>query len=330
MNISRSSTKNATFLTLVNKAGLSVTLCDYGAALYELRWYGVPLTIAEEDRERYLGSGAYFGKSVGRLAGRVPSGILSYEGRDYRLNTNENGSTLHGGSRGFSFQHFETAITQNPSKTCVEFTYDSPDGEMGFPGTVAVKVIFSIPENEASLDIRYEATSRKATPLNLTCHTYFNLGGDETVEGQRLWISSHETETYDAEMMPLKMQPSPSYLDFSKEKMVGQDLCEPALQKSKNKGYDHCYKLAAKAGEPVLTLKNKGLELDLYCSAPCLQVYSDNYPRFQEPLTNGHLEGLHSGLALEPVYEPLDYKSMTVEPGMTQISTIRYLFKKEQ
>jgi aldose 1-epimerase len=330
MDITHQEEKDASFLTLTNKIGFSLTLCDVGAAIYEMHWLDKPLTIAEKDRHAYLSSTAYFGKTVGRLAGRVKKGDLLYQGKHYALDTNEGGNTLHGGAQGFSFKRFPMHVNDMLGLIAVDFDLDSPDGEGGFPGAVRLIVRYTLAEQEAIVHVSFLYVPTIETPLNLTCHTYFNLGGDATIENHRLKVNADETMTYDEEMVPLGFAPSRACLDFRKEKRVGQDIKDSYLVDHKTKGYDHCFRFKENDHQkPVLTLKNAGIKMSLVTSLPCVQIYSDNYPREGSRLTNGHTESLHSGLAIEPVFAPLDYRAMTALPGKLNSEFIEYRFSKE-
>lgn len=315
------------FTTITNAADLSLTLSNFGAGLYEVRYHGVPMTIAEKNKKAWLTSSAYFGKTVGRIAGRIAGGLLSYEAKDYPLDVNEGGNTLHGGKEGFSFLPFKMDIVHLDEGVACDFYLISKAGAMGFPGEVSLRVRYLIPDKEASFKVLYDAQASEKTPLNLTCHAYFNLGGEETIEDQRLWVDAHETETYGPSLIPLGFIPSPKCLDFTSPKRVGQDIDDPYLQDSNAKGYDHCFAFAEhEASEPLLRLESRRYGLEISTSLPAVQIYSDNYPRLGSLLANGHVEKQRSGLAIEPVYRPNDFASMSVLPSTTKRDWIAYRF----
>jgi aldose 1-epimerase len=318
-----------TFTKVTNGAGFSVTLCDFGAAIYEMSLRGKPLCIAEADCEKWSRSDAYFGKTVGRVAGRIPHGILDYLGKRYQLDVNEKGiNTLHGGKEGFSFLPFRMDMARLGKMVSIDYYLVSPANAMGFPGEVDLRVRYQIGENGARLRIIYEMKSSEQTPLNITCHAYFNLGGEPTIENQILQVHSSKTEHYDADLAPLGFVRSPSCLDFSLPKALGKDIADPYLQDSPTKGYDHCFLLdEGKRAEPVLIMEGGGLRMKLFTDYPAVQIYSDNFPREGALLTNGQTERLHAGLAIEPVYKPNDFRSMTVIPYETKKHMIEYAFE---
>jgi aldose 1-epimerase len=331
MKIESREKDGATFISVTNGVGLELTLCDFGAGIYEIRYDGKPMTIAEMDKSHWLHSSAYFGKTVGRIAGRLPQGKLEYLGNSYSVDVNEGRNTLHGGHGGFSYQPFKMDVLHLEEGLAVDFYYVSKDGEEGFPGEVNLRVRYFLYSDEPKFKIVYESKSSEQTPLNLTCHCYFNLGGEKNVEQQRLQILANETQTYDGELLPQGFVPSPSCLDFSSLKPIGQDIQAPLLQKSRTLGYDHCFRFLPHQKEaPVIHLESDAYALDIATSLPCAQVYSYNYPHVGEKLTNGQVASLHSGLAIEPVYAPGDFHAMTVLPYEGRKDTILYTFNKKE
>ncbi len=321
-----------TFIKATNAAGLSVTLCDYGAAVYEIRFKGRPMNIAEADKEEWKVSDSYFGKTVGRLAGRIPQGDLDYLGKHYKVDVNEGGvNCLHGGKEGFSFLTFKMDVVHLGAGVAIDFYLVSKAGAMGFPGEIDLRVRYFIPENEARLKITYEMKSSEQTPLNITCHAYFNLGGDLNVEKQKLCVRSSLTEHYDATLAPLGFEKSPSCLNFLAPKEIGRDIQDPILQSSRTLGYDHCFLLGeGNPQEAALTLESSFAKMSLYTDYPAIQIYSDNYPRLTHLLNTGKKESLHAGLAIEPVYKPNDFRAMTVLPFETKKKSIEYVFEAKE
>lgn len=318
---------DALFITLKNKAGLALTLCDFGAGIYEIRYHDVPMTIAPSSKGDYLTSDAYFGKTAGRIAGRIAGAKLHYLGKDYTLDANEGKNTLHGGKTGFSYRHFSSDVIHLGDGVAVDFYLVSPNLDGGFPGEVDLRVRYFLYEETPDIKISYTIKSSQETPLNLTCHTYFNIGGEPTVEHQVLRVASSKTETYSPELIPLGFVNSPACLDFRAAKEVGKDILDPYLQKSRAKGYDHCFLLDShEKDEPVLRLENKDYALEITTSYPAIQIYSDNYPHPGEALSNGQTNQLHAGLALEPVFRPNDFTAMAVLPLDGKKMSIVYHF----
>lgn len=330
MKIESIDKENTSLVTLTNAVGLSLTLCDYGAGIYKIVWDGIPLTVGEEDLGLYLKSSGYFGKTAGRIAGRILKGELNWQGKTYHLGINDGKNSLHGGPLGLSFVNWKRDVFTREGETYCDFYYHSPDGEMGFPGAVTFRVSYRLFENAPKVEILFKILSDVATPINLTTHTYFNLGGTETILDHVMGIKSHENEFYDAEMIPTGMKTSPACLDFSTPKKIGQDIRNPLIFETRNKGYDHCFLLEPHdPNETVFTLTNGKMRFELATDYPCIQVYSDNYPRQGAALSNGRLERENSGLAVEPVEIPGDFEKMATVPGEFKTHRIVYSFFKE-
>jgi Phosphatidylserine/phosphatidylglycerophosphate/cardiolipin synthases and related enzymes len=200
---------------------------------------------------------------------------------------------------------------------------------MGFPGECALRVRYFLKEDEPLLRISYQSKVSEQTPLNFTCHTYFNLGGEKNVDRHLLHVKSHQSETYDSSLIPQGFKASPSCLDFSEKKRVGKDIDDPYLLNSRTAGYDHCFLFSNNDGGVVLSLESEHFLFELKTSLPAVQIYSDNYPHPEMPLNNGQREERHSGLAIEPVYAPLDYHAMTALPFETKKDFIEYHFSKK-
>ena len=330
LDISFLSGDDSGFVKITNEAGFSATLCDVGASIYELRYGNDPLTVTPVDRRDFLKTMSYFGKTAGRIAGRVKDAVLRYDRREYLLVPNEGPTCLHGGPSGFGFKKFKMEINDVEGLTAVDFFLDSPDLDGGFPGAVHLRVRYIVDPHEAKITVSFKATSDQPTPLNLTNHAYFNLGGYPDVEGHLLRVASSETETYDPLMIPLGFEKIRPCLDFRVAKTVGQDILDPYLQNARTKGYDHCYKLDAPSlSVPSAVFESAKYRLDFYTDAPAVQIYSDNYPSLGRPLTSGRPERLHSGLTFEAVSLPDDYRSMTVLPGQIARREIIFAFAKK-
>jgi aldose 1-epimerase len=319
-----------TFLSLTNQAGLRVTLSNYGAGIYEIRYDGAAMTIGNLDKKAWMASPSYFGKSVGRIAGRIAKGDLAYLGKHYKLTINEGKNTLHGGASSFAYKTFKMDVVHLGEDVAVDFYLVSPALEGGFPGEVSLRIRYLVSETKPELKVTYEAKASEETPLNFTNHSYFNIGGEPNMEKQLLWVDSDETETYDPELIPLGFKKSPSCLNFMSKKAVGKDVDAPLLHEGRTGGYDHCFKFKKNnRKDPVVTLENDVYKMSIITSLPAIQIYSDNYPKLGEPLTSGHPEVIHAGLAMEPVYCPDDFHSMTAFPFESKKNFILYRFEKK-
>jgi aldose 1-epimerase len=320
-----------TFVKITNDALLSLTLCDYGAAIYEIAFDGKKMNIAESDVSLWKESQAYFGKTVGRIAGRIENAELHYLGKVYLLEPSEGKTCLHSGPKGFAHKTFRMDIVHLEDGVAVDFYLVSPALEGGFPGEVNLRVRYFIYEKRSAFKITFESKVSEQTPLNITNHCYFNIGGEKNVEHQRLWIKAHTNQTYSKILMPLGFSKSTPVTDFSKPKEIGQDLQAPELYTTRTNGYDHCYKLEENNGKtPVVSLENDTYKMEISTSLPCIQIYSHNYPTLGEMLNTGFPTMMHSGLAIEPVYAPNDFHTQTVLPFEGRKNFIEYAFSKKE
>jgi aldose 1-epimerase len=170
---------------------------NYGAAILELL---VPdrdgrvenVVLAYENMEDYNRCLTYFGMICGRTSGRIANGQFVIDGTKYTLNKNEKGiSNLHGGIEGFSFKKWEFEIFQQENEAGVSFFTTSPDMEEGYPGNVQVEVKYTL-NNKSELILEYKGTTDRATLLNMTNHSYFNLSGDykRPITDEKLFIDA--------------------------------------------------------------------------------------------------------------------------------------------
>ncbi|MBU4495334.1 MAG: galactose mutarotase, partial [Acidobacteria bacterium] len=167
--------------TLTNPNGIQARLMTYGATLVSLE---IPdrdgilgdIVLGMDTLEGYIQSSPYFGCIVGRYGNRIAKGKFRLDGEEYTLAVNNNENHLHGGVRGFDKVVWNAEEVWSGDDIGVRFAYTSPDGEEGYPGNLTVTVIYTLTATD-ELRIDYEAETDKATPVNLTHHSYFNLAG---------------------------------------------------------------------------------------------------------------------------------------------------------
>lgn len=251
-----------------------------------LRSFRVPA--AEGTRDIVLGSPTlealeaqdkYFGAIVGRVANRIGGASFDLHGKQYSLAANNGPNCLHGGNVGFD-QVIWDAIERNGA---LVLSYVSPDGEEGFPGTLAVQVTYSL-SDDGALSIAYEATSDADTLCNLTCHAYFNLLGHDagSLAGQRIQILSDAITAIDessvptGEMMPVEGTP----FDLREAVLFTDGLAQGHPQLTLGTGYDHNFILSHVPYVPervVARVMGGGLELTCSTTQPGVQLYTSNF-----------------------------------------------------
>ncbi|MBV8206523.1 MAG: galactose mutarotase, partial [Acidobacteria bacterium] len=261
----------------------------------------------------------YFGAIVGRYANRIARGQFSLHGKTYSLPRNDGENSLHGGTRGFD----KVVWTAKPLNDGVEFTYVSPDGDQGYPGTLTATVRYTLHRN--TLRIEYTAATDKDTVVNLTNHAYFNLSGAGDILSHQLKLNATRYTPVDAGLIPTgelaAVEGTP--FDFRTATMIGQRINDGSEQLKRGKGYDHNWVLdnngrfaqAAEVYEQVT-----GRVLQVWTDQPGLQFYSGNFLDGTLKGRLGKVYGHRSALCLETQHFPdspnhPDFPSTELKPG---------------
>ncbi|MDF2673860.1 MAG: hypothetical protein K0R09_2125 [Clostridiales bacterium] len=315
--IEKTSSINAqevSIILLENNNNISVRLMSYGAAILELlmpdrdgKVENIVLTY--ENIEEYNKCSTYFGMICGRTSGRIGHGQFVLDGRNYALNKNEKGITnLHGGVEGFSFKNWGFETFQNDNEVGVCFSTTSPDMEEGYPGKVQVEVTYTL-NNKNELKLEYKGETDKATLLNMTNHSYFNLSGNykKPITEEELFIDGDRFIELDEDMIGVDVKGvKETPMDFTKPKLIGQDINSSYLKNHSANGYDHPWILNNRdINKPgiILSDKNCGRVLKVYTTYPSVVVYTYNYPK-NELLKGGVIGDMHYAICLETQYEP--------------------------
>jgi len=241
-----------------------------------------------------LPSNPYLGGVIGRCANRIAGARFLLGGREHALGANEGRHHLHGGLRGFDRRVWRVEAA---SGDALELSYASPDGEEGYPGAVDALASYALTAD--ALVLRLAATTRTATPVNLTQHSYFNLAGQGTIQDHELELCSSRYVAVDGELIPtgeLAAVAGSAY-DFRAPRRVGARLAELAGLPAR--GYDVCYALDHDGGVAArLRAPASGLVLELSTNQPGLQLYTGQHLR---PLTGerGRPLAPFAGLCLE-------------------------------
>jgi aldose 1-epimerase len=270
--------------TLENRAGMLVRIMTYGAAVTEIRvpdreGHAGNVVLGFDDLAQYLAGCPYFGATVGRVANRIAQGRFTLDGVEYQLATNNGPNHLHGGLKGFDKVIWAAAPTAGAPAPSVRFTYRSPDGEENYPGNLSCTVTFALTDDNG-LRIEYSASTDKATPVNLTNHSYFNLAGPGTgtILDHVLMITADrytpvdETLIPTGELVPVKGTP----MDFTRPAAIGSRFDKVSG------GYDHNYVLnSGGSTAPVLAARvsepRSGRVMEVLTTEPGLQFYSGNF-----------------------------------------------------
>jgi len=268
--------------SLVNKNGIKVNLINFGALVSEIH---VPdrngkfadIVQGFDSLEGYLENPSYFGCTTGRCANRIAKGKFTLDGREYTLATNNGPNHLHGGIKGLNKRVWKA----ESDATGVRFSYTSPHGEEGYPGTLSMTVVYTL-TNRNELRIDYTATTDRATPVNLTNHSYFNLAGEGTgtiLDHQLMLAADHYTPVDDTliptgEISPVKG----TVMDFTVPTAIGARFGRLGGDPG---GYDHNYVLNSRDGTLALAARVKdpksGRVLEIYTTQPGIQLYTGNF-----------------------------------------------------
>lgn len=326
--------EDANLIRASSDSGLEASFSEMGAAIVEIRYAGAPMTIAPKDLAFFNSpKDAYFGKTVGRIAGRIENSSLVVDGKTYQLEANEGLTSLHGGKNGISNRRFKSSIKDSDRGLEIIFIYDSPDGEAGYPGEVALTVTYILDKKIPSLRVEYKGVSTTKTWLSLTNHSYFNLGGNNHVGESSLYVRASNVVEMKNGLIPTKNSiPVNGSLDLRHGKFIKEGAMDPKLVATRAHGYDHCFLLDEVEEEKkhAAVLSNASYCMELFTDYKALVVYSDNYPTEGMLLTNGHKEIIHSGIALEAENRPLDYSEMELGPDKPYRHYIEYVFSKKK
>ena len=302
--------------TLTNVHGVEVRAMTYGGIITVIRTPDRTgqlddIVLGFDSLAGYLGDSPYFGAIVGRYANRMARGQFTLDGVTYRLARNNGPNSLHGGVRGFD-KVLWVGEPLGGDSVAVRFRYTSRDGEEGYPGSVTVSVTYTLtPRDELVVD--YEATTDKATPINLSQHTYWNLhgGGRGTILDHVLTLNASAFTPVDSTLIPTgeiaSVEGTP--FDFRTATPIGARIEEPNVQLRYGRGYDHNWVLD-RAGQSGLAHAarlvdpNSGRALDISTTEPGIQFYSGNFLDGTIRGRGRQVYGHRTGLCLETQHFP--------------------------
>jgi aldose 1-epimerase len=323
--------------TLKNSRGVEVRAMTYGGIIVSFR---APdrggqlddIVLGYDSLAGYVKSSPYFGAIVGRYGNRIARGHFTLDGVTYdKLVINNPPNHLHGGTKGFDKVVWGAEPFHTDSTAGVVLTYTSPDGEEGYPGTLKARVTYTLNNND-ELAADYEATTDKATPVNLTQHTYWNLAGEgrRTILDHVLTLNASAFTPVDSTLIPTgEIKPvAGTPFDFRTPTPIGARVDANDPQIKNGKGYDHNFVLDRPAGAAGLvhvarvTEPTTGRTLDISTMEPGVQFYSGNFLDGSNVGKGGHVYGHRTGFALETQHYPDSpnhpkFPSTILRPGET-------------
>ena len=318
---------------------MQVIVTNFGATVMSIK---VPdkrgdlqeVTLGFDTLEEYVERKTHMGSIAGRVANRIAKGRFSLDSTTYTLACNNGRNHLHGGPNGWGKLPWEVA---GHDASSVLFTYHSPDGDEGYPGTVDVRVTYRV-DNENSLVIHIEAHTDAPTIINPTNHCYFNLHRDHTqkILDHMLHIDADAYTPSDAELIPTGEIASvvDTPMDFRVPKPVGRDINADSEQLKNAGGYDHNWVLNRQTGTvrkvASLYAESSGIVLDTNTNQPGVQCYTGNMLGDSEG-RGGIRYGAHTGICLETQGFPdainhPNFPSIGLRPEETYLHATRYKF----
>ena len=278
--------KKVQLYTLANKNGVTVSITNYGGIVTswvtpDKHGNKSSVVVGLESLQDYLKKPPYFGALIGRYGNRIGDAKFKLDGKTYTLAANNGKNNLHGGNKGFDKVVWD-ATPAADSTPALTLTYVSKDGEEGFPGNLKVTVVYTLTDSD-ELNIEYTAETDKATPVNLTNHSYFNLTGstENTILNHTLQINGDHFTPVDTTLIPtgeIKAVKGTPF-DFTTAEAIGARI--DSVPGAAPGGYDHNYVLNRKDStlQLVATLADttSGRKLEVYTTEPGLQFYSGNF-----------------------------------------------------
>ncbi|MEV0603056.1 aldose epimerase family protein [Streptomyces sp. NPDC050315] len=328
----------------VENGGTRLGVLSYGGIVQTLEIpdrHGRPANVSLGFGELapYLTAGTYFGALIGRYGNRIARGTFTLDGRTYHLPVNDGPNSLHGGDQGFDKRVWDVAPYAGGDGSGLTLRRVSPDGEMGYPGTLSVRVDYVL-DRRGALRISYEATTDKATVVNLTNHTYFNLAGEGSgdVLDHTLRMAASRYTPVDDTLIPTGELPkvAGTPFDFRRAKRIGQDIRQGHQQLVFGGGYDHNFALdkgVTATPEYAVTLADpaSGRVMDIATTEPGVQFYSGNGLDGTLRGTSGALYRQADGLCLETQHFPDSpnrpaFPATVLRPGQTYRTTTVHHF----
>ena len=330
--------------TLKNRNGTEIAITNYGGIVVSLKTVDklgrmANVALGFDRFEGYLTPPPYFGAIIGRYGNRIAKGKFKLDGKDYTLAKNNGENSLHGGNEGFDKKVWAAESQSTPGSQTLVLKYTSKDGEEGYPGTLDVTVTYTLNDSD-DLSIDYKAKTDKATVLNLTNHTYFNLAGEGQgdILDHSMTINASRFTPVDSGLIPTgelkNVEGTP--FDFRKPLSIGARINAADDQIKLGGGYDHNYvldrtgsglELAARASESTT-----GRVLEVWTTEPAVQFYTGNF-------LDGTLIGAtnrpypkRSGFCLETQHYPDSpnqpaFPTTVLKPGEEYKSTTVWKFR---
>jgi aldose 1-epimerase len=331
-------------VTLSNGKGVSATIIALGASIQALRMPDRKGTVEDvqigyDTIDGYLAKPEYFGATVGRVANRIARGRFTLDGKRYSVPVNNGPNSLHGGTKGFDKVLWDVAEVKSGPTASVTLRYVSPDGDMGYPGTLTTYATYSLGEDNR-LTIEYRATTDRPTVVNLSNHAYWNLAGVGSPRGaigHVVTIPADRFTPTDATSIPTGGHKSVAGtpFDFRRPRAVGdrvRDASDPQIEYGR--GYDHNWVIGDRVtpGEHLMARvvdPGSGRGFELWSNQPGLQFYSGNFFDGTIKAKKNAILRMGDAIVMEPQIFPdapnqRGFPSVRLTPGQTYRNVMTY------
>lgn len=331
--------------TLTVDSGMSVSIITLGGAINKLL---VPdrsgkltdIVGGYDDLIDYVEGDGYQGALIGRVGNRIANARFKLDGVEYKLYQNAGKNHLHGGKVGFSHKIWKAEPSVADDGCLLDLYYTSADGEENYPGTLKLHVTYKLSRDNA-LSITYRAETDKKTVINLTNHTYFNLGGYASgkVFDHELWLNADSFIETDEDLIPtgniVPVEGTP--LDFRSPKTIGKDFDLSFKPLTLAGGYDHCLNFVEREeplAEPCARAydKKSGRVMEVFTTEPCVQLYTGNFLKNEaHPFKGGYPQATQNAFCLETQRMPdsinhTNFTDCTLSPNEKFESVTVYKF----
>jgi aldose 1-epimerase len=326
---------------LKGKGNIQVAITNYGAKIVSLlapdkQGQLADVELGYDNIDQYVNTKErYYGGIVGRYGNRIAKGKFKVDGKEYTLAVNNGVNHLHGGKKGFNDVVWDA---EQPNDHTLKLHYLSKDGEEGYPGNLDITLTYELTDsNEVKID--YSATTDKATVVNLTNHSFFNLhgAGNGDINDHIMYINADKYTPVDSTLIPkgkleaVKGTP----MDFTTPTKIGERVDADFEQLKFGKGYDHNYVLNKKGKELSLAATveepQSGRFLEVWTTEPGVQFYGGNFLDGTDKGKEGKTYGHRGAFCLETQHFPdspnqPSFPSVVLKPGETYTSTCVYKF----
>jgi len=342
--------RTVTLFELGNSHGVEVCITDFGGIVQSIR---VPdrkeemadIVLGYDDLDGYVGQTEYFGGLIGRVGNRISNARFELDGETFELNANLDSDQLHGGpSGGFAKVVWTATPFSGDRGEGVHLMYQSADGEERYHGNLTVEVEFRLTDDN-ELIIDYLATTDRATPINLTHHSYFNLGSASDVLGHEMWIEAKQFLPISERLIPTGefRDVAGTPFDFTIPAAIGARIADSDDQLERAGGYDHTFVFrsdgpgVAGGGKqaPILVARvvepESGRVMEVETTEPGMQFYSGNSLHPGIVGKAGRPYQRHAGFCLETQHFPNspnrpEFPSIILRPGEEYRSRTVYRF----